>query len=112
MVNLFWLSSLLTQNADAIGGQGPAKTQALGQNRREFMFDSLMDVPTEPIDKERPRRRPIGRTAMEGAKLSNFTSNWAQSLQLAASAASGFVLIRSLDKLHHAKLRAKELVSG
>lgn len=109
MVNLYWLSSLLTQNADAIGGQGPAKTQALGQNRREFMFDSLMDVPTEPIDKERPRRRPIGRTAMEGAKLSNFTSNWVQSLQLAAS---GFVLIRSLNKLHHAKLRAKELVSG
>jgi hypothetical protein len=50
-MDIHWLSSLWAKNAErkppASGGDSPA----FEKNRHEFMFDSLMDVPPERIDR-------------------------------------------------------------
>jgi hypothetical protein len=67
MANLKWLYSLFSGNTEAefsgnteaenasINGLRSAQTRAFENNSQEFMFDSLMDVPFEPIDILWPR---------------------------------------------------------
>ena len=59
MANLKWLYSLLSGNTKAesviISGLKPAETRTFENNGQEFMFDSLMDVPFEPVDILWPR---------------------------------------------------------
>jgi hypothetical protein len=60
MAKLNWLYSLLAGHAerglDSIGEPKAADTRAFENNRHEFMFDSLMDVPFERVDSWRPRQ--------------------------------------------------------
>ena len=49
-MDIHWLSSLWAKNAEpkpAASGDTPAS----GNTRHEFMFDNLMDVPVERIDR-------------------------------------------------------------
>ena len=59
MANLKWLYALLSGNAEtgsaSTNGLKPAETRTFESNSQEFMFDSLMDVPFEPIDVLWPR---------------------------------------------------------
>jgi hypothetical protein len=59
MANLKWLYALFSGNTEtesnAINGLKPAETRAFENNSQELMFDSLMDVPFEPIDILWPR---------------------------------------------------------
>lgn len=53
-MDIHWLSSLWAKNSEP----KPAASDdipALGNNRHEFMFDSLMDIPAERIDRKHIR---------------------------------------------------------
>ena len=59
MANLKWLYALLSGNTEtgntSTAGLKPAETPTIENNSQEFMFDSLMDVPFEPVDILWPR---------------------------------------------------------
>jgi hypothetical protein len=59
MANLKWLYALLSGNTEtgiaSANGLKPDETRTFENNSQEFMFDSLMDVPFEPVDILWPR---------------------------------------------------------
>ncbi len=54
-MDFHWLSSLWAKNADLKPAASDGDAPAFGNTRHEFMFDSLMDVPAERINRRNLR---------------------------------------------------------
>ena len=54
-MDIHWISSLWAKNVECKPAASDRDSPEFENNRHEFMFDSLMDVPAERIDRKHIR---------------------------------------------------------